>query len=93
MKNIKLYLLIIFQIVLYKYIYNECLIYVYFDEMSMVGNIIKRGVNSFFRVESVIVIGDGRNSIFQRNFWIVFYFVYNFSIWCFYYKYKYLKVY
>lgn len=35
--------------------------------MSMAGNIIERRANSLFRVESVIVTGDGRNSIFPEK--------------------------
>lgn len=35
--------------------------------MSMAGNIIKGGATSLFRVESVIVAGDGRSSIFPEK--------------------------
>lgn len=59
----------------------------------MAGNIIKGRGNSLFRVESDIVTDNDRNSISQRNFWTVFYFLHNPSIWCFYYKHKHLKVY
>lgn len=44
----------------------------------MAGNIIKREANSLFRVESVIVTGDGRNSIFPEKLLdCFFYFVHN----------------